>query len=213
MQAAPKIMQGVFQETGVVLDADGDDIHVETSSGRFRARRAVSCLVCPEVDDQVLLMVPPEGDLRVLSVLGRPSGRPIRVVVGGDASFDSSGTLRLGGVEGVELRSARRVHTAAPEVRIEAAEGSIGIEKLSYVGRFVEAHTESIKGVLGTLDTFLERATEHVKRSYRYVEELEVTRAQEVDCRVEKTWSVRSKNTFIRTRELAKVMAAQIHLG
>lgn len=213
MQSAAQIHRSVFQETGVVVDAPDGDLVVETGSGRFSAAVAVSCLVEPVVDDHVLLAVPPTGELYVLAVLGRRSSEPVRLRIDGDAAIQCAGKLSVFAADTIALQSPSEVSLTSAKVTTTGIETTISSERLSVVSRLVEAHSDQVKGVLGFVDTVLERLTQRVKRSYRFVEEIDMTRADAVDIRADKTVNLRGKNTFMTAEEVVKMMGEQIHLG
>ena len=63
-----------FQAVGTITARDGAEAspwRVRAASGDYEARRAVSCLVEPAVDDTVLLTVLPTGECYVLAILER----------------------------------------------------------------------------------------------------------------------------------------------
>ena len=63
------------------------------------------------------------------------------------------------------------------------------------------------------MDSVTERWTQKTKRSYRFVEEMDITRAQEIDTRASGTLSMRGKNAITTAEELVKMDGRQIHLG
>lgn len=210
----PKRSESVFQELAVVIDATaGQPLVVESASGRFEARRAASCLLAPEVEDQVLVAVPSQGPVYVLAVLERTSSQSLRLELDAEAELVCRGPLTVFSPEKIELRAGREVGMKAHTVRTMAAETHVHTDRLSIVGRLLEANTQHVKGVLGMVDTVLDRLTQKVKSSYRYVEELDMTRAGDVDMRAQSSLSVRGKNAFVSADELVKVHADQIHLG
>lgn len=215
MQRALKTVESIFQEQGIVTAA-GDDgvLTVRTASGTFEAKRAVSCLVAPEVKDVVLLAVPPEGALYVLAVLERPEPEAeLKLASDRDLTLATKGTLSLSAARGVELRTAGTLETVAKLVRTTAVEAMVSVDRLGLVGRFVETHAQTVKNVLGTVDSVMERLSQHVQRSYRVVEEVDLTRAGEVDVRVQRSLSMRAENALIDAEEVVKMQAEQIHLG
>jgi hypothetical protein len=62
-------------------------------------------------------------------------------------------------------------------------------------------------------DTILTRLTQRAKRVFRFVEEIDQTRAGTVDLRAENLIGIRGENAIISARVLAKVDGEQIHLG
>jgi hypothetical protein len=211
MQNAVK-SQATFEETGVILGRSELGFAVGTASGQYEAERAVSCLVEPEVGDQVLLAVPPKGALFVIAVLRRTHEGALEIATDRDLSFRTPGALTMSAAERVEVTSAV-VKTTATRIETTSVEASWSFEKLELVAGLVHANAKHLKAVLLACDTVLERVSQHVKRSYKVVEELELTRAKDVDLRVEKCLSMRSQNTLMDAEQIVKVQAEQVHLG
>jgi hypothetical protein len=205
---------GVFQDMGTIVREEGPVFVVRTGSGDFRARRAVSCLVEPEVDDYVLLSGSPDGRAWVLAVLEREAGAGASVTADGDLRIKlPGGRFAVAAQEGVDLLSGKDVNVVSGEVKVTAAEGSVTVGTLAYLGSFVRAEVEKVKLAASTLDSVLERFSQKVKRSYRIVEELDQLRAEQVDHQARQTMSLRGRNALVTAEELVKLDGEQIHLG
>jgi hypothetical protein len=201
-----------FQETGVVLGQSSGALVVATGSGNYEAERAISCLVAPEVGDTVLLTVPPKGPLYVLAVLDRRHEGPLSIESERSIALRTRGELTFAAAHQVETRAAR-VTTTAHHLEMRAVEGALSFTNLELVTNLLHTNARRVKAVLGVLDAVLERASQHVKRSYRFVDELEMTRAKEMSTQVERTYHLRAQNTLIDAEELVRMQAEQIHLG
>lgn len=181
------------QRTGVVSRADGErSWSVDTDAGAVTCRRSHSCLVEPEVGDFVLIATGTGRGGFVLAVLEREPGASTTLRTDGDARFEvPGGRLSLSARDAVEV--------AAPE--------------LSFLGRIVRAEAQRLDAVLGHVDAVLERVSQRVKRSYRFVEEIDAVRAEQIDYRAAQNLSARGKNTLLTAEDLVKVDGAQIHVG
>lgn len=219
MESARRLDEGeVVQELGVV-DEVAPVLRVSTAGGTYRAARAVSCLVEPMVGDTVLTAVSPTGRAWVLAVLERDdavlaSGAPTTLSAPNDLELDagSAHAVRLRGKE-VEVRGGERVSLAARALELTAVDGRAFFERLGLAGGAARIDLERVKTVVGLFDSVLDRFSQRVKRSYRFVEEIDVTRAHQVDIRTEQSFQVRSQNTLLTSDGLTKVEAEQIHLG
>lgn len=200
------------QETGVVLGKSGSSWVVGTPAGQFEAEKAVSCLVLPEVGDLVLLAVPPKGALFVLAVLSRKHEGGLEIDSERDITLRTKGALTFAAAREVETRSAR-VATTAHRVETHAAEASWSFSKLEVVTGLLQANAQSVKTVLGMFDSIVDRVSQRVKRSYKLVEELEMTSAKEVSVDVERVYRLRAQNALVNAEEIVKMQAEQIHLG
>jgi len=205
----------VTEQTGrvVALRADGS-IAVRTGNGDHEARRALSCLVAPEVSDLVLVALSPTEGAFVLAVLKRESGAATALAVDGDLEVRlTSGRFRVAAQEGVELVSARTVSVVAAGLDLNAGEGNVVLQRLSFLGDAVRAEIDRVRLIAGRFDSVLERLSQRVKRSYRTVEEMDQLRAERIDYTAEKTMSLHAEHTLVTADELVKLDGEQIHLG
>ena len=205
----------VFQDTGTVLSVDGDRFIVAASDERFEASRALSCLVEPEVDDEVLLAGRRSGDVYILAVLSRAEGSATRVRANGDVTFQvSQGSFAVVAEKGVNIVSSDDVQlTTTKAFKLRAAEGQLFIDKLSYLGQKVIAEVAQAKTFVGALDQVADRFVQRVKRAYRFVEELDQLRAEYVDHGARKNLRLRARNALMTAEDLVKIDGDQIHLG
>ena len=205
----------VTEETGRVLALGADGaIAVRTASGHHEARRALSCLVVPEAGDLVLVALSPAEGAFVLAVLRRETGAGTALAVDGDLDVRlTSGRFRVAAQEGVELVSARAVSVVAAGLDVNAAEGNVVLQRLSFLGDAVRAEIDRVKLFAGRFDSVLDRLSQRVKRSYRTVEEMDQLRAERIDYTAEKTMSLHAEHTLVTADELVKLDGEQIHLG
>ncbi|WP_437872626.1 DUF3540 domain-containing protein [Sorangium sp. So ce363] len=204
----------VTQEFGTVVRADGAALVVETDAGELRAKRAKGCLLEPEAGDLVLVAVATDGRCYVLSVLEREDGAPGSIVADGDLNIKlPAGRLGVAAQDGIGLVSAKEVAVVSAGLSVNAVDGNVALQRLSFVGTLLRAEIGKAKVLAGSLDSVLERLSQRVKRSYRTVEESEQLRAERVDYVAKKTMSLRGENTLVTAQELVKIDGEQIHLG
>jgi hypothetical protein len=204
----------VYEAVGVVARAEGKRFVVRTQVGEIDARRAVSCLVEPEVDDEVVVSVLGDGRAYVLAVLERDAGARARVVFDGDVDLEiKQGRFDVKAARGVSMTSGKDMDLTAGELNIRALASKIVLQKLSYVGTLLRAEVESVKTVAATLDSVLERFSQRAKRSYRHVEEIDQVRAKEMHYTAEDNLFMNGGNAVVTAEELVKVDGEQIHLG
>ena len=204
----------VVQEIGTVVAAGEGEWTVMSGGGHHQARRAVSCLVTPEAEDEVLLALVGDRRAFILAVLERREGSAIRLEADGDVALRlRKGRFSVAAQEGIDLATAKEASVVAGALRVNTSDASVRFDRLGYLGRFVQAEVERVKLVAGSLDTVLDRLWQRVKRSYRYVEEVDHVRADQLDYAAKKNAHIRGRNTLVTAEELVKVDAEQIHLG
>ena len=197
----------VFEETGKVVGRKGAELMVESGSGAYAAKRAVSCLVEPEPGDLVLAAVTQSGAAYVLAVLERPLGAPAILSAEGDLSIRlPSGRFAVAAQEGVDLVSAKDISVVAGELKVTAASGAVAVSRLSFVSALVQGEIERVK-------LLAESVYQRVKRSYRVVEEIDQVKAERIDYAAKEHISLHGKNALITAESLVKVDGDQIHLG
>ncbi len=211
-----KLDQGdeVFQNVGTVVEMRGKELVVENGSGRFDATPAVSCLVEPEKDDEVLFAGRRNGPLYVLAVLERQGEQATRIKADGDLSLlVKDGKFTVVTAEGVELVSSKDINMTSAGINMRAAEGQVFFDKLTYLGRKVFAEVEQAKTFFGLFDSVLERFSQRVKRSYRWVEQLDQVRSNQIDYQAKENLRLRGQNALVNADLLVKIDGDQIHLG
>ncbi|MFN7131888.1 MAG: DUF3540 domain-containing protein [Myxococcales bacterium] len=202
-----------YVEAGRVERVADDVLHVRLGGGTYRARRAKSCLVAPEIGDKVLCVVDGDGTF-ALAVLEGRNEAPTQIAVEGDLQIRSRrGRVAVGAPQGVALVSSSEVSVAAGEVNVRAPKGSVAIDELGFFGRLVQAQVAKVTLAAQELDTIAERLSQRVKRAFRFVEDIDQTRAGTVDMRAQKMIGIRGENAVLSARVLAKVDGEQIHIG
>jgi Mg2+/Co2+ transporter CorB len=99
------------------------------------------------------------------------------------------------------------------DLQINADAADLTCRHLTITGAILQAAFERIKIFANSLDSLVDRLHERVKRSYRFVEETDQVRAENIDHRAEKLLNLRGENAVINARELVKVDGEQIHFG
>ncbi|AUX48491.1 hypothetical protein SOCE26_100290 [Sorangium cellulosum] len=213
MTAAKKLASTeTYLEAGHVERA-GASIEVRLRHGVCEAWRAKSCLVAPEAGDKVLCAIEP-ARIYVLAVLEGREGAPTKLATDGDLEVQArGGRLSLCASERVDVVGAREVAVSGAEVHVRGRRGSIAIEELGFLGRLVQAEVAKVALVAQEADAVITRLTQRAKRVFRFVEEVDQTRAGTIDLRAQNLLGLRGENAVISARVLAKVDGEQIHLG
>ena len=200
-------------ETGTVARILSGTIEVRWGTATCHARRAKSCLVAPEIGDTVLCAVGAEGTF-VLAVLQGAEGAPTRLEAQGDLHIQArEGKVAVSSPESIDLVSGGVVSMTSKELHVRAKSGSVAVEELGFFGKLVQAEVAKIALAAQEVDSTLERLTQRAKRVFRFVEEIDQTRAGTVDVRAQGLVGIRGENAVISARVLAKVDGEQIHLG
>ncbi len=201
------------QDVGTVV-AVGDALEIASSSGSYSARRAASCLLAPEVGDQVLVAFIPGHPSYVLAVLERDPSAPARVNVDGDLAIHAAGgRVSITSSEGLDLLTEGEATVVAKGLNVHATRGNVVLDQLAFLGSAVVAEMGKAKLVTAALETIADRVVMRAKRAYRFVEELDHLRAERLDYVANSTLSLRGENTVVTAEQLVKLDGEQIHVG
>jgi hypothetical protein len=200
-------MQPVM-EYGIIDSRQDGFFEISTETGMFRASRAVSCIVSPEVGDLVLIALDDIGTCYILSILERA----VRPQGNTDLAFDGNVNIRVSGGS-LSLASDEGLSLASPNFGLDAREATVRIDKTSFFGRIVENNVAKIKLLAESMDSIIKRTVERVRSSYRYVEEHEEVQSASTRMIVDGTLTMHTKNTMHIAEGHVKIDAEQIHLG
>ncbi len=220
--AAKLEADAVFQAMGTIVRIEGPTLVIQTERaalvdeksgrrGEVRARRAVSCLVEPQLHDFVLL----GGQGRsvyVLAVLERESPDAV-IACEGNLDVKTNERFRVVAKEGVDIVSSKDVNVMANEVGIHASRAKLFASEILAIGSEVLGELANVK-LRGTFfDKVYERVSERVQRSFRRVDEIDQLKAKQMDYLAEETLCLRSENMVAVAKDLVKVDGEQIHFG
>ena len=202
------------QEYGKIVDQKDGFFSVETDSGLYWFRRAVSCLVEPEINDMVLVCLSSLGDGYILAVLERDQGTKTTLIFDADVEIKApEGRLGITSREGLDLTSIGEVTMVSAGFGITAAYGNINIERLSFWGTLFEGSVSTIKLLADTFDSFLKRFCRRTEYSYRYVEEIDLVKSGSLNYQAEKSLQLRGKFSQITAKEDVHIDGERINIG
>jgi len=203
-------------EYGVVASAREKTLLVFTDMGCQEAIAAAGCIIKPEKGDIVILSVDGTGKSYILSVLERTDSLHQETTLQFDGQVHLNvrgGGLRLTTDEALSFASREKMILASPQIEVDANEGTVSIEKMSFIGKIFQAQIEKIKIVADTIDSIYRRAVQRLTSSYRYIEEHEEIQSASTRMLVDGTLTMQTKNTMHIAEGHIKIDAEQIHLG
>lgn len=212
---AGKLHQGaVSRETGRVVGRVGEQRwQVATDDGLYRARRATSCLLLPEVDDLVSLVTLSQGTCFIVTIVDRSHSGASTLSVDGDLEVAVEGDLAVVAQRGIELVTAQTLDVVTGALEVTADRGRAVVASLRYLGELVQTEVGESKTVARTLDMVLDRFSQRTKRSYRTVEGIDQVRAGHVDVAVNGTMHLRGEHTVVSARDVVKMDGRQVQIG
>lgn len=202
------------EEYGTIIDTRDGAYVVVSGSGRYKATKALSCLIEPEVGDKVLFTIGFDDAVYVLAILERDASADCEVRIDGTMKFTSiRGAIKIGAREGIELTSGRHMDLFAPRVKISGQVGEILLNQLHYWGGLVDASVSRIRSVSHVVESASERLVQTVKNCYRTISESEHVKAGNLHYTVRRLFNMRGKYTMITAKKDVKINGTHIHMG
>jgi hypothetical protein len=180
----------------------------------LEARRAASCLLAPAAGDRIVAAI--SGDeVFVLGVLERSdrSASAIELGHGVTIDVDESQSVSIRGAGDLHLHGSRSVTATSEEVRIHAGRASLIAKKVEAVGLSLESSFDHVRQLGRVVEILADEVSSRLKRSFRFVSEIDQTRAHIVDVRAEGHVNIHGENTSVTARQIAKIDSNQIHIG
>lgn len=184
-----------------------DDIfEVETPLGLIRARQAAGCLLTPEIGDKVLTAAEGLSDGYILNILERPADR--------EAVLEFAHGVRVTAPRGsVRLAAGHEVSIDTHNLAFNAVRGEATVLDFRWTGRTFSAGLEKAKIVLDTLETSLDVSVQNIRRSYRYIAELEQACLGRLRYLVDGALFMKGRRSSVVADEKVKIDADSIELG
>ncbi len=201
------------QEVATVVGITDRRIRVRSSLGEVEVRRAASCLIEPEMGNEVLVVHHERGS-HVLAVLERDEQSPARIIADGDLEIASPvGHVSMSGRDGINLLTPGEVVIAAETATVTAKKGEMMIDALTFLGNRFTAQIERVKTVSQSVESIAERWVQRVDRAYRFIAQSESTRAGYIEIQARTAFHVKAETTLVNSQGLTKIDGSQIHVG
>ncbi|MGD8883046.1 MAG: DUF3540 domain-containing protein [Desulfobacterales bacterium] len=187
---------------------------VETESGLYRVRRAVSCVVQPEVNDLVLVSLSSLGGGYILAVLEREQGAKATLSFDADVDIKTDeGSLSIASKQGIDLASPEEINLVSSSLGISSSKGEINIGRLTFLGNFFEGSLETVKLLARAFDSITERFFRRTKRSYRFVEDTDQVKTGALNYIADKSLMLRGTFSQMTAKEDVHIDGERINIG
>ncbi|MCC6522727.1 MAG: DUF3540 domain-containing protein [Polyangiaceae bacterium] len=194
-----------------VLDAPAFEVAV--SGGSLRAERAPSCLLVPEVGDEVWLLPRADGAWVVGAVLGRAAtGAAVVSLPGEGTELSAAGRLRVRGGRALEL-GAPTVSVRADVLDVTAQRTRLASHAVDLFAARVTAGLETARLVAKKLDAAIDSVAMRLERSFRWVTEVEQVRAGQLDLEAKGNLRAHGDCAFVSAERVVQVRGEEVHLS
>lgn len=192
---------------------DGGLMRVVAGSYARVCRKAVSCLLEPAIGDRVALHDAGDGITYVLAVLERPGSEPARLRLDRPVSVEMTADFEL------SVGGMTHLH-CGDELKLDAGQAVLNLGAMDMVASTMHAligevglHAGSLRLVCKAIDTIADRLVQVMGHSCRSVEGTDQLQAGQIDHVALQQLRLHARNALFTADQLAKIDAAQIHLG
>lgn len=187
---------------------------LQTSQGELRARCAVSCLIAPEIGDTVLLSVSEDPmSSYILSILLRPEADHSVLNIPGGATFKTAQGQLVIQATAISMKSQQSLNLDTATLTVQAQEAEVRLSRLLSWIEQAETLVSTIKLVAKNITTTVERRILKAKESFKWIEQVDETRAGRVRMDIEGRFQMQSRHTSIKSEGLVAIDGKKINLG
>jgi hypothetical protein len=202
------------QEYAKVITIAGHLYSVATDLGIYQVKRAVSCLVEPQIDDLVLVSTGPSETGYILAVLERELSDKATLLFNGDVDIKTEqGRIGIIAKDGLDLASEKGISLISHEFDLTAAESTVSIGKLSFWGTVIEAQLDRIKTIVDHVESFVKRFFQKSGQSYRFVDQVDHVKSGRITYEAEKTLQLRGTFAQMTAKEDIHIDGERINIG
>lgn len=179
-----------------------------------RVRRAVSCLIEPEVGDLVMLCeAPTEECSYILSVLARSDSEAGQLCLPGGVTLQTQGKQLTVQADGIDLKSRETIGLSTVHLDVNAAAATARVGHLQTWAETVETTAERVTLLANTLTQQVGRMIARVRESWRKVEGLDETQAARMRVYVEGSHQLDAEHVTVNAEGFVRVDGKSINIG
>ena len=202
----PEARADVLLAVGEVTGCGPAQLRISVNGAEVAARRALSCLVTPELGDRVLAAA--EGQRHfVLSVLERAELRRAELSL---PAADAAMTLAAGEIE---LSAGRRIRHKAPEIRLEANTMGLFARSLSLVGNLLNFLGDRLHSSVSQQHTVADQIATKARQRVTVVDGTDVQKIGALSQSVDTTAAITAEAAIVTTRKDLRLDGERISMG
>lgn len=206
------VSEAAFRVTTVTGRAD-DWFFVQDYSVQ-RVKRAVSCVIEPEVGDLVLLCdAPHEHCGFILSVLLKSNSDAGRLCLPGGVTLQTEGKQLTVQADGIDLRGREAIGLSTVHLDVNAAVATTRVGHLQTWAETIETTADRVTLFAKTFTQQLGRMITRVRESWRKVDGLDETQAARIRVHVEGAHQLNAEHVTVNAEGFVRIDGKTINLG
>jgi hypothetical protein len=166
-------------------------------AGTLLMQQAFSCAFTPEIDDEVSFIKSPNGQHYILNILHR----------------NQASSAKIHSQHGIELHTSQSIDLQSSELSVTNIKTEFTSTDTQIYSQTSNIQADSISVKAKSVETIAERSLQKFKDSFRIIERIEQTSAQDIIQNIKNVFLQRSKNADISAKGDIKINGDRIHMG
>lgn len=179
-----------------------------------RVKRAISCLIEPQVGDLVMLCEAPSEECSfILSVLARSDSEAGQLCLPGGVTLQTEGKQLIVQADGIDLKSRETIGLSTVHLDVNAAAATTRVGHLQTWAETVDTKAERVTLLANTLTQQVGRMITRVRESWRKVEGLDETQAARMRVYVQGSHQLDAEHVTVNAEGFVRVDGKSINIG
>ena len=191
-----------------------DDWFFTQGMSAVRLKRAVSCLIEPQLGDTVLIFdAGLENISFITAVLVSRAESTSKVCLPGGASIETIEQQLTINAENISLKGNASVSLHSVHIDVNANAATLNVSHLQSWSESIETHAMRATFTIKTLTTRVNQAISRIRNSWRKVAELDETQAGRVSVVVEGHHQLKAEHVTTQAQGFVRIDGKKIDLG
>lgn len=197
---------------GIIKGKSEQQWIVDTGLGVVTAKTAFSCLVKPQINDQVMIACD-SNDYYILAITAREVTSQLEVNFGDLVSASiSEGNLSLDCEDTFTIQT-KATELSSRTVKVTATDSQLLSHKVTVVGDDLSTKFNSVKRFANNVLDICETVTRKLTHCFKHVDGLEQHQSRDSIQSVKNSLTMRSHHANITARKEMKIDGERIHMG
>ena len=205
---------GLAVQNAMVISVSDQEIVIGIGGISKAARVAFSCLVRPEVGDEVLCSSDESGAHYILGIIERPGDQDMTLSFPADATMlAQEGSIAMLSGRSVTMAAADKLNCFSDQAVHKSREAVMDFDEVTARGTHLQANFETVRLISRMVNTMAHQLIERVKNYIRRTEDYDQVNAGQMTRKVEGLYSMDSRHTVMVSRKDTKIDGERIHMG
>lgn len=205
-----------FCETGyaTVHSIEVNQFTLQAHHSTIIANKSFSCLLQPEIGDEVMYSRNETNQNYILSILHRPRESTAKIEMESDLVISSSkGKVSILANQALQMVSAEQLDLLSSKINMVSQQATVSINKTNLSGDSVNANVTHLNVIAQSISTVANHLTQKLQNSFRLISGMDQSKAGNVMTSVKNLFSVHARQSAILAKDDVKIDAKRIHMG